>query len=434
MPEILIHLLLVSVIFGFLLGIITGLIPGLHVNNVALLLVAFSPFLLKHGFTPLNIAIIIVANSVTHTFLDFIPSIFLGAPEADTALAVLPGHKLLLEGRGIEAIKLSALGSAGSVVVSLLLVLPLAILFKNTYDTISQYMGWILLFIVITMILTERGDVFESPFDHFRYKLFAIVVFLLSGLMGLLSFTRSFLMAPVITFGEPSILFPLLSGLFGASMLFISLLTQTEVPAQIRTGFKLSKEKITRGIFTGSLAGSLVSWLPGVSSAVATVVARLMIREDEEEDSAREFIVAVSGVNTSNAIFSLIALYVIQRARSGAMVVVNDIIPVGWNSSLVALFLIVIVGISIASYFVTISIGDYASVALVHLNYSKLCAMVLIGLVVMTILFTGLFGMTIFAVSTLIGMLPSYLKVKKTHAMGVLLFPLILYFFGWFTW
>ena len=116
------------------------------------------------------------------------------------------------------------------------------------------------------------------------------------------------------------------------------------------------------------------------------------------------------------------------------MVVVNDIIPVGWDLSLVALFLIVIVGVSIASYFVTIFIGDYASVALVHLNYSKLCSMVLIGLVVMVILLTGLFGMAIFAVSTLIGMLPSYLKVKKTHAMGVLLFPLILYFFGWFTW
>ncbi len=235
--------------------------------------------------------------------MDFVPSIFLGAPEADTTLAALPGHKLLLDGHGIEAIKLSALGSAGSVLVSLLLVLPLAILFKNTYDAISQYMGWILLIIVIIMISTERGYMVESIFEHLRYKVFAIAVFLISGWLDLFSFTRGFLMAPMIKFGEPSILFPLLSGLFGASMLLISLLTKTEVPAQTRTGFKLPKEKIARGIFTGSLAGSLVSWLPGVSSAVATVVARLMIRESHEEDSAREFIVAVSGVNTSNAIF-----------------------------------------------------------------------------------------------------------------------------------
>jgi len=42
------------------------------------------------------------------------PSIFLGAPEADTALAVLPGHALLMEGRGEEAVRLSAIGSARS--------------------------------------------------------------------------------------------------------------------------------------------------------------------------------------------------------------------------------------------------------------------------------------------------------------------------------
>ncbi len=69
MPDILIHLVLASVLFGFLLGIITGLTPGLHVNNVALLLVAFSSFLLKFGFTPLYIAIVIVANAVTHTLI-----------------------------------------------------------------------------------------------------------------------------------------------------------------------------------------------------------------------------------------------------------------------------------------------------------------------------------------------------------------------------
>lgn len=436
MPETSLYLVLISVLFGFLLGIITGLTPGLHVNNVALLLVAFSPVLLEHGFAPLYIAIIIVANAIAHTFLDFIPSIFLGAPEADTALAVLPGHQLLLEGKGVEAIRLSAIGSAGSVIVALLLVLPLGILFQNVYGIISQHMGWILLFIVIIMIWTERGEMVEDSFTgaHFRYKGCAVLIFLLSGLLGLLSFTKGFLMAPIIVFGEPSVLFPLFSGLFGASMLLISLLTQTEVPDQIRTELKLSKEKIARGVFTGSLAGSLVSWLPGVSSAVATVIARLAIREDYEEDSTREFIVAVSGVNTASAIFSLVALYVIQRARSGAMVAVNSILPAGWDLSIVVLFLTVIVGVSIASYFITILIGDHASQALSHLNYPRLCAMVLIGLGTMAILFTGLFGMAIFAVATLIGALPSYLKVKKTHAMGVLLFPLILYFFGLFVW
>jgi len=43
------------------------------------------------GFAPFYIAVIILSNSIAHTFLDIIPSIFLGAPEADTALAGAPG-------------------------------------------------------------------------------------------------------------------------------------------------------------------------------------------------------------------------------------------------------------------------------------------------------------------------------------------------------
>ena len=105
--EISLTLLIISIIIGFLLGIISGLTPGIHVNNFALILVAISPFLSGIGFASFYIAVIILSNSIAHTFLDIIPSVFLGAPEADTALAVLPGHALLMEGRGAEAIRLS---------------------------------------------------------------------------------------------------------------------------------------------------------------------------------------------------------------------------------------------------------------------------------------------------------------------------------------
>jgi putative membrane protein len=87
--ELSLTLLIISLFLGFLLGIISGLTPGIHVNNFALILVALSPLFLDMGFAPFYIAVIILANSVTQTFLDIIPSIFLGAPEADTALVVI---------------------------------------------------------------------------------------------------------------------------------------------------------------------------------------------------------------------------------------------------------------------------------------------------------------------------------------------------------
>ena len=102
--------ILTALLIGCFFGIITGLIPGVHINLLSLMLVSISGYLL--GFTsPIVLGAFIIAMSITHTFLDSIPSIFLGAPDADQALNVLPGHKLLLQGKGYEAVKLTVIGS-----------------------------------------------------------------------------------------------------------------------------------------------------------------------------------------------------------------------------------------------------------------------------------------------------------------------------------
>ncbi len=80
------------------------------------------------------------------------------------------------------------------------------------------------------------------------------------------------------------------------------------------------------------------------------------------------------------------------------------------------------------SYFSTVWIGNNAHSILRKLDYTKLCTGVLAGLTIMVFLFTGLFGLFIFIISTPIGMLPSFMKVRKSHAMGVILLPVILYF------
>jgi putative membrane protein len=430
--DISVTLLIISVFIGFFLGIISGLTPGIHVNNFALILLALTPLFLKMGFAPFYIAVIILSNSVTQTFIDIIPSIFLGAPEADTALAVLPGHQLLMEGRGAEAVRLSAIGSAGSVAAALLIAIPLGFFFMNFYDTIDAYVGWILVMIVVLMIATENGEVVEGQGSlvHLKYKGYAIVLFFLSGMLGMFAFDNTDKMTPLLTLGEPSILLPLLSGLFGASMLVIALMTRSEVPPQQNCMFTLPGKRIVRGILSGSAAGSFVAWLPGVSSAVGTLIARLMVREDKGEESSKEFIISLSGANTANAIFSLIALYTIHRTRSGAMVAINGLINIDeWDTSTIILLLAVIVYVSILSYYATIYIGDRISGILSKIDYSKLCSAVLIFLTLMVIIFTGWFGLVIFLISTPVGMVSSFAKIRKTHAMGVILLPVILYFF-----
>ncbi|MGK2230643.1 MAG: putative membrane protein [Methanobacteriota archaeon] len=53
---------------GFGIGCVSGLTPGLHVNNLALLLAAVAPGV---GFaSPAALGVALVTASVTHTFLD----------------------------------------------------------------------------------------------------------------------------------------------------------------------------------------------------------------------------------------------------------------------------------------------------------------------------------------------------------------------------
>ena len=428
------EMLALSVSIGFVLGLVSGLIPGIHTNNFALILLALSPAISEMGFSNIDIAAIILANSIAHTFLNIIPAVYLGVPDAETALAVLPGHRMLLDGMGMAAIRLSAIGSAGSIVVSLLIAIPLALFFGRYYATILANMHWILLGIVVLMILTESGIYIEGQGSlvHLKYKFYAIIVLLLAGALGMIAFENEGLMHPFFQFGQSSILLSLLTGLFGASVLIVSMLTGSTMPAQNRRSVKMRSRWVMRGIVVGSIAGSLVAWLPGVSSAVATVIARSAIRGRLEEHRTRtmEFIVSVSGTNTSNAIFGLIALFVIGYPRSGAMVAVRELIGMKLDMHLVLLFLIIVVLVSIASYIATIVIGDFVPSVLVHVNYQKLCMAILAGLVLMVLTFNGVFGLAVFMTALPIGMLPYYAGIRKSHAMGVLLLPVMMYYAG----
>ena len=105
-------LLIAFSMLGVLLGTITGLVPGFHPNNVAFILLAIAPMLLAElhfvgtfGTSATIVVVsVILAASVAHTFLSFISAAFIGAPEGDTALCLLPAHRLLLEGKGLSGI------------------------------------------------------------------------------------------------------------------------------------------------------------------------------------------------------------------------------------------------------------------------------------------------------------------------------------------
>ncbi len=413
-------LLPACIAFGFALGIISGLTPGLHLNNFAALLLAISPQLLAMGFSPFQMACIILSASISQTFFDSIPAIFLGAPDSETALTVLPGQRLMLEGRGIEAVRLSSLGSADSVLFAILLIMPLSWIVSSYYDYLTKYVGILLLAIALMMIKSERGPWIEGQgsWVHYKYKALAGLLFLTCGLLGIFAFDHENL--AISPFGlEPQVLLPLLSGIFGASSLLLSLSTEMEIPEQKESEIKLSSGALAKALLSGGLGGSVVAWIPGVSPSVAAITTRLGAPSCPEE-----FLVSIAGVNTANALFSLVALYVIDKPRSGAAAAIQELMAL--DLSILAQMIIIVVIVAAASYLACIGAARLAGRAICRLNYRLLCLGVLVFLVAMTYAFTGLFGMFIFFLSTVAGLIAPVAGIHRTHAMGVLMLPLIL--------
>ncbi|MEM0498429.1 MAG: tripartite tricarboxylate transporter permease [Methanothrix sp.] len=410
--------------FGFLLGVISGLIPGLHVNTFAAMLLGASPAMMKLGLSPYHVAVIILAASISQTFLDAIPTVFVGAPDSDTVLAVLPGHRLMLRGRGIEAVRLSAMGSAGSFLVALALIPLLSWIFSSYYDLLMEWIGLILLGIAIIMIMKER-DADPAPYKTMKRRALALSVFLTSGLLGIFAFENQDLLFSPLEL-EPDILLPLLSGIFGASSLILSIFSSTEMGEQRETGFELSALPLVRSIILGGAAGSVVAWIPGVSPAVATMLTRLGRGVEDEDQSAREFLVSISGVNTSCAVLSLVALFVISRPRSGAAAAINELIDL--DARHLQAMIVIATAVALVSYITTIWLACIAGSLLSKIDYRKLSILVLGSLALIAFIFTGAFGIFIFLVSTLIGLAPHLAGIRKTHAMGVLMLPLIVYY------
>lgn len=397
--------ILLGILLGVCSGIVTGLIPGIHINLVSVLLVSLSAYLL--GFTdPIVLAVFIIAMGVTHTFLDAIPSIFLGAPDADMVLSVLPGHKLLLEGRGYEAVKLTVIGSFFSLLL-VIIIMPFLIPFLPLiYKFLEPYIGYILILVVLFMILKEKG---------LNNKFWSFYVFFLSGILGLLVLNMPNLSQP---------LFPMLSGLFGISALIISFSQNVEIPKQrVTEGVYVKFGKKLRALGAAVFCGSLTGLFPGLGAAQASVIGMELVGNI----GIYGFLILVGGINTVNFVFSIATFYTLQKARNGAIVAIMEIIKsINLNELIIFIAAALIAGgiaVFLALYFTRIF-----SKLISLVNYKILCILIILLISILSFVFGGILGLVVLAASTSIGILAPLIGVKRSHAMGCLLLPVILFF------
>ena len=305
-----------SFFIGIFLGCMTGLIPGFHVNNVALIALSMSPLAVGAGIPLSAVAAIIVSMGTVHTFLNYIPSALIGAPDGDTALALLPGHRMLISGHAAQGVAYSARGSQLGLLLSIPLLLVARLLFGTNpglglYELSRDILPWLLLAISVFLILTEttrlawprwvqastkwarlplpKPKEFTFHIGKWRiYRKIEAIDFRLgdnSRAAGMLVATAFFLLAgfygwavfelpgrsPV---GMPfaTLLMPALAGLFGIANLIDIYVTTSEMPPQEPNWDLPPAKPLIVPCFLSSCCAAVMAILPGMTAAQATVV------------------------------------------------------------------------------------------------------------------------------------------------------------------
>jgi len=393
--------ILVALLIGILAGIFTGLIPGIHINLIGVMLVSLSASLFS-SINPLYFVVFIVSLAITHTFLDFIPSILLGCPDTDTELSVLPGHEMLKQGQGYKAIKLTAYGSIFAVLAVILISFPAIAIMEKVYSVLTQkyVLPGILILVSGLLIMLEKK------------KFTAFFVFVVAGLLGLIVLNLPSLNQPLL---------PLLTGLFGGSMLIVSIRNKIEIPEQKIEPVEKENKKSAAKAFLGSLIASpLCSFLPGLGSSQAAIIGNVITRNDKQG-----FLILLGATNTLVMGFSFISLYAISRTRTGAAVAIQELIGTPTTSTLILILAVVFLS-GIISFFLTDILAKIFVKRISKIKYSAISYITIIILLIIVFLVSGFLGTIILIVATFTGIYCISSNVKRTLMMSCLLLPTII--------
>jgi len=477
--------MLAALFMGVAMGTLTGIIPGFHVNNVALILLALAPGLLSLGIPLSAVAGIIVSTGTVHTFLNYIPSALMGAPDADQALSLLPGHRMLLSGNAARGVAWSARGSQ----LGLFLSLPLIILARIAF---GPELGWysqlrellpFLLFIISALLLATETTRLDWPkwLQNVTGGLFgtdsrlagffsATAFFLLTGLFGWTILGPSSLPArSPLDMPGASLLLPSLAGLFGVANLLDIYATTSHLPPQKENWELPPIRPLLVPCFWSGVAGASMGVLPGMTASQATVLVMggrnvaakvqgkqgfgmdwetrrlteltddelLEIAKAESEEGVEgpqtkqdlEIIAILSAVNTAVTVCVLGFLYIIGRSRSGATLALKAMYPVDtWSSLEPTADFIRLLAITLAAGLMAMPIMRYVGKGMLRLHAAIPLQQMIMGVIVfvaaLVFVSTGFIGLAVLIVGTMLGLLPPRLGIRRSHAMGVILVPI----------
>lgn len=381
-------MILLSCIIGAILGTIAGLTPGLHTNTIAAL-IALTPFFGKEIMT------IVLSMSIVQSFVEFIPSTFLGVPSTSTFEGVLPAHKMLLNGKGLEAITLTVFGGIIGTILSVIFIPIFFLIIEQNKKEIILLTPIILIFALILMIQQENTT---------KKRILSIFIILVAGTQG-------------IFFKDQ--IFALITGYFGIAGA-LSALKEKNVYKKQETTINIDR-KINESIL-GLIGGAIVAIMPGIgSNTAARIIKTFKLKIDE-----KGYLAMLGSINTVNFFFGFIALFALHKTRNGAMIAIQDKIMLTEETMILGVIIMLIsAGIGgIITIILSKKLINYFN----EKNTRKLNKISIIIMIIVVFLQGGILGLITIIFSTALGLFVIINKTKRSLCMSSLITPTLFFY------
>ena len=309
--------------------------------------------------------------------------------------------------------------------------------------------------------------------SRFAGFLAATAFFLLAGLYGWGVFTlpaRSPIGMP-----DASLLLPSLAGLFGIANLLDIYATTSHLPPQRENWALPPARPLVVPCFWSSVAGASMGVLPGMTASQATVLVMggrnlaakaqgkqgygmdwetrrltelsddelLEIAKAEADEGVEgpqtkqdlEVIALLSATNTAVMVMVLGFLYIISRSRSGATLALKMMYPIEtWSSLEPTSDFIRLLAVTLAAGLLAMPMMRYVGRGMLRLHAAIPLQQMVMGVIIFVValvwLSTGFVGIGVLIVGTIIGLLPPRIGIRRSHGMGIILVPIMIYTFA----
>lgn len=382
--------LLFLMLIGIAFGLFTGIVPGIHSNTLISVLQGF-------GIDESMLALLIISLYPAHLIASFIPAVFFGVPDESTVVSVLPGQRMVRQGKGISALNTVILSSLFAVLISTAVFLFALDFFPAAYSVIKPFMKYILGVLAFLLIIRTKKP------------LYSMMIFLLAGMLGYFSLNS----------GMEDPFLPLFTGMF--AMGAILTYKKGKMPEQRDEKMDFSFIKYS---FFGVVLGMLADLVPGVSSpSQVAALASIAI-----PFSTVAYLATISAIAVSEAMFSLATAATIEKSRIGATAVLSEIMDVGANLELLLpLFIISISATAGIVYFFRKRIAGLA-----RIDFSAFNIILAAYLASLSLIIDGTTGIIVFILGSALGWLTIRMGVERTTLMAAVILPTLLLLFGIF--